>query len=144
MRIVGDFSVGLISLTNDKGETKRYVKRYRIPNPFQPHLALVSRTQATLLSGKDGRPFLAGDRFPPTVVIDQSAQAAGLGGWAYTPDERAYWIRDRIGALESDARGLDPAAIAEGLRSSKPEFAWSLDEVRAEVKQYSKEGVRGP
>ncbi|HVS35784.1 MAG TPA: hypothetical protein VMS17_09390 [Gemmataceae bacterium] len=142
MNITGDYLVGLICLTNGKGETKRYVRRRAIPHAFQPHLALVSRTQATRLSGMDGNPFLAGDRFPGTVVVDQSVQAAGAGAWAYTPDERAYWIREQIGALESATGGPDAAAITESLRAAKPEFAWDLAEVKAELQEYVREGIR--
>jgi hypothetical protein len=143
MNITGDYFLGLISLTNAKGETKRYVRQRAIPHAFQPHLALVSRTQATLLPGMNGHPILGEDRFPPTIVVDQSAQAAGAGAWAYTPDERAYWIRQQIGAFESVARGPDAAAITESLRTVRPEFDWGLAEVKAELQLYMKEGVRG-
>jgi hypothetical protein len=144
MKVTGDFGVGLMSLTNAKGETRRYVRGYTIARAFQPHLTPVSRMQATVLSRWDGLPILAGDEFPPTVVVTQSAQAA-VGGeaWAYTPDERAYWIREQIGGVESEACGPDPAAIADALRSSKPEFAWDLAEVTAEVERCAKERVYG-
>ena len=144
MRIAVDFGVGLMSLTNAKGETRRYVRGYAIARPFQPHLTLVSRMQARVLPRGDGRPILAGDEFPPTVVVTQPAQSAvGVGAWAYTPDERAYWIREQIGARESAACGPDPAALADALRSARPEFAWDLAEVTAEVGRYAKEGVHG-
>jgi hypothetical protein len=148
MQVSGDFSVGMMSLTNDKGQTRRYVKRRRISRPFCPQLSLVSRMQAALLSGKDGEPLLKGDHFPPTVVIEQSAKAVGgvgtfpadfVGSWAYSLDEKGYWIRDGIGGFESEARALDPAALVELLRSFKPEFAWSAAEVRAELDRYLKE-----
>ena len=121
MNITGDLVTSIISLTNGKGETKRYVD-VASSDHFQPHLALVSRTQATLLPGMNGHPILGEDRFPPTIVVDQSAQAAGAGAWAYTPDERAYWIRQQIGAFESEAGGLDAAAITASLRTVRPEF----------------------
>ncbi len=126
MKVAGDFGVGLMSLTNAKGETRRYVRGYTIARPFQPHLTRVSRTQATVVPRGGGPPILAGDEFPPTVLVTQSGQAAvGVGAWAYTPDEWAYWIREQIGAVESAACGPDPAVIANALRSSKPEFAWA-------------------
>ena len=143
MRIAVDFGVGLMSLTNAKGETRRYVRGYTIARPLQPHLTLVSRTQTTVLPRADGRPSLGGDEFPPTVVVTPSGQSAvGAGAWAYIPDERAYWIREQIGAVESAACGPDPAAIADALRSARPEFVWDLAEVTAEVGRCAKEGVQ--
>jgi hypothetical protein len=144
MRIVVDFVVGLMSLTNASGKTRRYVRGYTIARPFQPHLALVSRMQARVLPRGDGQPILAGDEFPPTVVVTQSGQSAvGSEAWAYTPDERAYWIREQIGAVGSEACSPDPAAIADALRSAKPEFVWDLAEVTAEVGRCAQEGVHG-
>jgi small-conductance mechanosensitive channel len=144
MRIIVDFVVGLMSLTNARGETRRYVRGYTVARPFQPHVAPVSRTQARVLPRGDGQPNLAGDEFPPTVVVTQFGQSAvGSEAWAYTPDERAYWIREQIGAAESEACGPDPAAIADALRSAKPQFAWNLAEVAAEVGRCAKEAVHG-
>lgn len=147
MQVSGDFTVGMMALTNGKGETKRYVKRHKLTRTLEPHLALVSRMQAALLSGKDGEPLLKGNRFPLTVVIEQSAQAAAgvgmplycVGAWAYAPDEKGYRIREEISAFESDGRVLTPAALTKTLRSSRPEFTWSLTEVGAEVDRYARE-----
>jgi hypothetical protein len=146
MKVAGDFGVGLMSLTNAKGQTRRYVKSYTIARPFQPHLTQVSRMQATVMPGGAGRPTLEGDEFPATiVVVTQSGRAAvGVGAWVYTPDERAYWIREQIGAVGSAACGPNPAAIADALRSSKPAFAWVLAEVTAEVERCAKEGATAP
>lgn len=152
MQVSGDFSVGMMALTNDKGQTKHYVKRRRIGRPAHPQLSLVSRMQAALLSGKDGEPLLKGDRFPPTVVIEQSERATAgvgtfpadfVGSWAYASDEKAYWIRDGIGDFESEARALDPADLVDALRFARPQFAWGVGEVRAELCRYLKQRGQG-
>jgi len=148
MQVSGDFVVGLLSLTNSKGETKRYVKRRAIGRPDGTHLAVVSRMQAALQLGGDRLPLLKGNRFPPTIVVEQSARAAlgigvfppsFVGVWAYTLDERAYRIRESISGFESEALDLDPAALKAELEHTEPDFSWSLTEVTEEVARYSRQ-----
>ena len=148
MMICGDFVVGLLSLTNSKGETKRYVKRRPLERPDGAHLAVVSRMQAALQLGGDREPILKGNRFPPTVVVEQSAKAAigigvlppnFVGAWAYTHDEKAYRIRVSISGFESEALDLDPEALKAILEYSEPDFTWSLIEVKDELEKYSRQ-----
>jgi hypothetical protein len=148
MMVCGDFVVGMLSLTNSKGETKRYVKRRALGRPDGTHLAVVSRMEAALQLGGDREPILKGNKFPPTIVVEQSARAAVgigvfppsfIGAWAYTVDERAYRIRESISGFESEALDLDPAALKAMLDYSEPDFTWSLAEVQLELEKYSRQ-----
>ena len=148
MMVSGDFVVGMLTLTNSKGETKRYVKRRPLGRLEGTHLAVVSRMEAALQLGGDREPILKGNRFPPTVVVEQSARAAVgigvlppnfVGAWAYTLDERAYLIRESISGFESEALDLDPEALKAMLEYAEPDFTWSLLEVKVELEKYTRQ-----
>jgi hypothetical protein len=146
MQVNGDYGAGLLAV-DDKWF---YVRRGKMNSPPVVHLRVVSRFQADLAAGDDGKPTLKGDKLPKTVIVEQPigktvegwiSQAYFDGAFAYVADEKAYWIREKLRDFELEARPLDTTAIKELLDMSEPQFTWTADEVAEELGLY--QGERG-
>jgi hypothetical protein len=148
-----DATAGLLTLKDDQGQAKRYVRRDpNAPLPAgSPHLTLTINngqppyvTQGIALDTKNlpdrltvglqGRPVSS----PGTVSVSLGDFVAAH---EYEADERAFLIWEKFRDFERESRAPDAVTIKRLLDVVDPQPArpWTVEEVKAELFKWAKD-----